>query len=77
MAEEDYVTIDLSQPVNGISQLKFPSSMSEDEMATAIRQFYSTNTEKSFIEKGVDAVDATIATPNTVKKITKEIRTKS
>ena len=60
MAEQDYVTIDLSQPVNGISQLKFPSSMSEDEMATAIRKFYSTNPEKSFIEKGVEAVDATI-----------------
>lgn len=60
MAEEQYVTIDLSQPINGISQLKFPSSMSEDEMATAIRKFYSTNTEKSFIEKGVDAIDSTI-----------------
>ena len=57
---EDYVTIELTEPINGVSQLRFPKTMSEDEMANAIRQFQGSNPEKSFIEKGVDAVDATI-----------------
>ena len=60
MAEQEFVTINLSEPVNGTSRLRFPSSMSEDEIATAIRQFYSDNKEKTFIEKGINAVDKTI-----------------
>ena len=56
----EYVTIQLTEPVNGVSELRFPKTMSQDEIANAIRQFQGSSQEKSFIEKGVDAVDATI-----------------
>ena len=58
MAEEDFVTINLPEPINGVSQLRFPSSMSQEEMAERVREFTGQN--KTFIEKGIGAIDSTI-----------------
>lgn len=58
MAEESFVTIKLPEPVNGVSELRFPSSMSQDEMADRVRDFTGQN--KTFIEKGIGAIDSTI-----------------
>ena len=55
---EDQITIQLTKPKDGVSQLQFPSTMSEEEISSAIRQFYGV--DKTFIEKGIDAVDKTI-----------------
>jgi len=58
MAEENFVTIKLPESVNGVSELRFPSSMSQDEMADRVRDFTGQN--KTFIEKGIGAIDSTI-----------------
>jgi hypothetical protein len=58
MAEEGFITIKLPEPVNGVSQLRFPSTMSQEEMAERVREF--TGQSKNFLQKSIDAIDSTI-----------------
>jgi hypothetical protein len=58
MSEEGFVTIKLPEAVDGVSELRFPNTMSQDEMAERVREFTGQN--KNFLQKSIDAIDNTI-----------------
>ena len=58
MSEESFVTIKLPEAVDGVSELRFPNTMSQDEMAERVREFTGQN--KNFLQKSIDAIDNTI-----------------